>query len=253
MCLKRTHAVPAVGVCLLSGIVQGCALNGAPPNTRLASADTTALGVRADLPPTSMWPGETRRIVLPTVRSKVNRQFELRGDNGLAFSLQEVADVYSPIFIGALPSDSRAQSACIVRVDTLATPGDTLSLYYTISSMTQPPRASRWRMRIIVETRTPIATASVEPIRFVGARPNPFNPGTTVNYMVAVRSHVSIAIYDVRGQPVATLVNAVQSAGAHAVSWNGFDERGNPAGSGVYFVRVTSPAGTRSYKMTLVK
>jgi hypothetical protein len=247
------HAVPAVGLCLLSGIVQGCAYRGAPPATRLASADTTALGVRAELPPTSMWPGETRRIVLPTVQSKVSRQFELRSDGGLAFSLQEVADVFSPIFVGALPSDSRAQSVCIVRVDTLATPGDTLSFCYTISSLTQPPRQSTWRMRIIVAARPPIATAHAEPIRFVGARPNPFNPGANVRYTVAENTHVSIVIYDVRGHPVATLVDSVQPAGAHTVAWDGRDGRGNWVGSGVYFVRLTSPAGTTSYKMTLLK
>jgi len=247
------HAVPAVGLCLLSGIVQGCALNGVPPATRLASADTTALGARADLPPTSMWPGETRRIVLPAFQSKVNRQFELRSDGGLTFSLEEVADVYSPIFAGPLPSDSRAQRVCMVRVDTLATPGDTLSLYYKISSLTQPPRQSAWRMRIIVEARPPIATTRAEPIRFVGARPNPFNPGANVRYTVAEPSHVSIVIYDVRGQPVATLVDSVQSAGAHTVAWDGRDGQGNWVVSGVYFVRLTSPAGTRSYKMTLLK
>ena len=250
---RCTNAVPAIGVCLFSGVVQGCAIKGAPAATRSAVADTTALGVRTELPLIAMWPGETRRMTLPAVTSNASRQFELRGGDGLAFSLEEIAGVFSPAVSGALSSDSRAQSICFVRVDTLATPGDTLSLYYTVSSMTQPPRASRWHMRIAVEARPAIGAPHVEPIQFVTARPNPFDPETTVRYTVAVRSHVSIVVYDVRGKPVATLVNSVQSAGAHTVAWDGRDERGNPVGSGVYFARLTSPAGTRSYKMTLLK
>ena len=250
---RCTNAMPAIGVCLFSGVVQGCAVNGTPPTTRFASADTTALGANAELPLIAMWPGETRRMTLPNVRSNTSRQFELRGANGLAFSFEEIAGVFSPIFSGALSSDAQVQNVCFIRVDTLATPGDTLSFYYTVSSMTQPPRSSRWRMRIAVEARPAIATLPVEPIQFVSARPNPFDPATTVRYVVNVRSHVSIFVYDVLGQRVATLVDSIQSTGAHTVAWDGRDERGSPVGSGVYFVRLTSPAGTRSYKMTLLK
>lgn len=251
MCGKHTHAMPAIGVCLLAGIVQGCAGNGWLPATRLAPADTTALGVRAELPPTSMWPGEARRMLLPTIASKTSRFFEIRGDQKLTFNLDEMTDVYSNTVTGAL--EVRSQRVCMVCVDSLATPGDTLSLYYTISSFSEPPRESRWRMRIVIGARPPVEPPPPEPIQFVTARPNPFNPETTVQYTVTARIHVSVIVYDVRGQPVRTLINAVHSTGVYTAAWDGCDERGNPVGSGVYFVRLKSPAGTRSYKMTLLK
>lgn len=252
MCRRCTRAVPAAGVCLLAGVVLGCAVNWTPPNIPIVHADTTALGVRAELPLIAMWPGETRRVAFPSVRCKAGCQFDLRGGKYLTFSLDEIADVFSPIVHGALALDPRSQRACLVRVDTLATPGDTLSAHYVVSTMTQPPRVSRWRLRIVVEARA-IAQARAAPIQFVAARPNPFNPGATVSYTVAVSGHVSLVVYDVRGQPVATLVDTVQRAGDYAATWNGRDANGKPAGSGVYFARLTSAVGTQSYKMTLVK
>jgi hypothetical protein len=87
----------------------------------------------------------------------------------------------------------------------------------------------------------------------ISCYPNPFNPETTVSYSLSATGHVTLAVYDARGMRVATLVDRDETAGAHAVAWNGRDNRGAAAGSGVYFVRLTTPAGTRSTKTTLLK
>ena len=87
----------------------------------------------------------------------------------------------------------------------------------------------------------------------VSAYPNPFNPETTVRYTVPAKGRVTLDVFDARGAHVATLVDAERDAGAHTVTWNGRDHRGTASGSGVYFARLTSPAGTRTYKMTLLK
>lgn len=253
MCPKCTRAMPAVWVCLFSGIVSGCGVRWTPPDTPFVPPDTTALGVRAELPLIAMWPGETRRIALPIVRCRAGCQFELRGDAPLAFSLNEIPDVFSPMIRGGLSSEASTKNTCIVRVDTLAVPGDTLTCCYAVSTLTKPPRTSHWRLRVVVEVRPAIPRARVEPIQFVTARPNPFSPGATVDYSVSMPGHVSLVVFDIRGQPVATLVNSAQMAGDHTASWNGCDERGKPAGSGVYLLRLTSPAGMQSFKMTLIK
>jgi hypothetical protein len=253
VCPRRTHAMPAIGVCLLAGVLHGCASQLTPPQTRLAPADSTVLGARANLPITSMWPGETRPIPLPALRSKTGLIFQLLGAGKLTFSVDEITGVFSPAVGGALSVDTRVRSQCIVHVDSLAVPGDTLSFTYIVSSAAQPTRQSRWRMRIVVAARPPIVPPPVEPIQFVTALPNPFAPGTTVRYTVAAPSFVSIVVYDVRGQPVATLVNREQSAGEYTIAWDGRNERGQPAGSGVYFARCSTAAGARSVKMTLVK
>jgi hypothetical protein len=87
----------------------------------------------------------------------------------------------------------------------------------------------------------------------ISSYPNPFNPETTVRYTLPARSHTTIAVYDLRGAIVATLVDMEMGAGPHTIKWNGRDDRGNPAGSGVYFARLTSSSGQRSYKVTLLK
>ncbi|MBN2011853.1 T9SS type A sorting domain-containing protein [candidate division KSB1 bacterium] len=65
--------------------------------------------------------------------------------------------------------------------------------------------------------------------------PNPFNATTTIRYDMPTQSHVTLRIYDILGRLVAELVNAeVQSAGAHAVVWDGTDNSGRVVPSGLY-------------------
>jgi len=85
------------------------------------------------------------------------------------------------------------------------------------------------------------------------AYPNPFNPETTIRYTLPSKGRVTINVFDARGAHVATLVDAVTRAGAYTVTWNGRDDRGNAVSSGVFFARLTSPAGVRSHKLTLLK
>ncbi len=87
----------------------------------------------------------------------------------------------------------------------------------------------------------------------ISAYPNPFNPETTIRYTVPARGHVTIAVFDARGALVATLVDAVMPRGAHTQAWNGRDDRGNAVSSGVFFARLSTSAGKRTYKMTLLK
>ena len=83
--------------------------------------------------------------------------------------------------------------------------------------------------------------------------PNPFNPVTTLQYEIAQKGLVRMTVYDLLGRRVADLVNRVQEAGRYQVSWNGMDESGMPAGSGVYLCRLTSGSYTALRKMILVR
>jgi flagellar hook capping protein FlgD/beta-propeller repeat-containing protein len=87
----------------------------------------------------------------------------------------------------------------------------------------------------------------------VSAYPNPFNPETCIRYTLPARSRVTIDVFDARGAHVATLVDAVAPAGAYTVAWKGQDNGGSAVSSGVYFARLASAAGVRTYKMTLLK
>ena len=87
----------------------------------------------------------------------------------------------------------------------------------------------------------------------LSAYPNPFNPETTVRYTVPAKGHVTIEVFDSHGARVSTLIDADKQPGAYTATWGGRDDGGTAVSSGVYFARLTSPGGSRSYKLTLLK
>ncbi len=78
--------------------------------------------------------------------------------------------------------------------------------------------------------------------------PNPFNPSTNINYDVASAGPVTLEIFNMLGQKVATLVNETQSVGSYTVR---FDASG--LSSGVYLARFTAGNTVNTQKMLLVK
>jgi hypothetical protein len=85
------------------------------------------------------------------------------------------------------------------------------------------------------------------------AHPNPFNPRTTISYGINANEKVSLAIYDVNGRLVRTLVNTNQVAGNYAVVWDGRDDNGRDVASGVYYSRVKAGSFSTSSKLNLLK
>ncbi len=83
--------------------------------------------------------------------------------------------------------------------------------------------------------------------------PNPFNPSTTIDYSIAQSSPVEIAIFDVNGRKVRTLVSEFKMQGNHKAVWNGKNERGVSVASGVYFYRLTAGNFTQIKKMILLR
>jgi len=83
--------------------------------------------------------------------------------------------------------------------------------------------------------------------------PNPFNPHTSIRYSVARETPVNISVFNIKGQKVKTLVNCVLGAGTHEAIWNGCDELGQVASSGVYFYQMTTPEKSYRRKMLLLK
>jgi len=83
--------------------------------------------------------------------------------------------------------------------------------------------------------------------------PNPFNPTTTIQYSLHRDSRVSLAIYDLRGELVVTLVSGYQEAGRYSVEWNGKDDSGRDVGTGVYFCRLLAGEFVKARRMVLIK
>ena len=83
--------------------------------------------------------------------------------------------------------------------------------------------------------------------------PNPFNPSTTVSFALPQAGDVSLKIYNVRGQLVATLHDGAMAAGRHQMVWDGKDARGANVASGIYVYRLEADGFNATKKLTLMK
>jgi len=83
--------------------------------------------------------------------------------------------------------------------------------------------------------------------------PNPFNPQTTVDFTLASSALVRIAVYDVKGSLVRLIVDETMTAGAHSTRWDGVDEKGRQAASGIYFVRMIAGSYSEVRKIVMLK
>lgn len=101
------------------------------------------------------------------------------------------------------------------------------------------------------------ATVSVKTSALVFALgqnfPNPFNPATTITFTVPASEKVRLAVYDVRGALVKTLLDETLPAGTHVVRWDGTNSSGGVTGSGQYFYRLSAGSKTKTRKMLLLK
>ncbi len=105
------------------------------------------------------------------------------------------------------------------------------------------------------------ATSGVDPVEAPAQRvileqnsPNPFNPSTDIRFLLPDDAPVSLRIYDQAGRVVRVLLaSQVFPAGEHFATWNGLDDHGQPARSGVYFYELSVGGREHTRKMVLVK
>lgn len=93
------------------------------------------------------------------------------------------------------------------------------------------------------------------PARYALAQnvPNPFNAQTSIPYDLPDPCHVTLTIYAVTGQKVATVLSGHQQAGHREVVWDGKDAAGRDVGSGVYVCRMTAGRTHITRKMLLLR
>ena len=83
--------------------------------------------------------------------------------------------------------------------------------------------------------------------------PNPFNAATEIRYGLPAATAVSLRIYNVRGQEVATLIEGYREAGEYTVIWDGRDNAGRELSSGIYFCRLQAGEYAETVKMVLLR
>jgi hypothetical protein len=94
---------------------------------------------------------------------------------------------------------------------------------------------------------------SVVSPRLAGCVPNPFNPGTRVDFTLPAAAHAVVTVHDAAGRQVAVLADRRFEAGPQSLAWDGRDTAGRAAASGVYLVRLRVGVAVDQGKMLLVR
>lgn len=93
-----------------------------------------------------------------------------------------------------------------------------------------------------------VAAEAPTSLNLLSAQPNPFNPGTTLQVELAATGETQLAIYNLQGQLVQSLVNGLLEAGHHSFSFNG-----ESLASGIYLARLATPQGETTTRLLLTK
>jgi len=107
-----------------------------------------------------------------------------------------------------------------------------------------------WRKLSTWELLTPVQDNKLRPLRYSLSPnyPNPFNPSTQIRFTLPQAADVTVKIYNILGEQIATLADELQQPGEHTIIWNA-----SSIPSGVYFYRLTAGRFIKTKKMVLMK
>jgi hypothetical protein len=110
-------------------------------------------------------------------------------------------------------------------------------------------------LNILNLTAVPVDDATETPLPTYEIRnyPNPFNPETTISYILSSAGSVSLEIFNSRGQLIRSLIQEEQSAGEHTLIWNSRDDSDHSVASGLYLCRIACNGKHETRKMLLLK
>ncbi len=152
-------------------------------------------------------------------------------------------------------ADRMAVCPCTWPVDTLmysfAQGFDSVVVHY----QHVPPTCQDYGVVMLFDNMrvTPIVTGIIKnelPVGFELKQnyPNPFNPGTVISYQIPTQSYVTLKVFDLIGNEVATLVNGVEQAGDKSVKFNA-----EGLASGVYYYRLQAGNYSITKKLALLR
>lgn len=132
-------------------------------------------------------------------------------------------------------------------------------VYRLVDDTVEPGRSYYFRVEVwsasgeMRELYSSRADTPAAPFVIESCVPNPFNPSTTIHFSISERSRVSLEIFDITGRLVRTITAGTLSAGRHERVWDGRDDGGGRASSGVYICRLASGGRVATSKILLLK
>ncbi len=134
--------------------------------------------------------------------------------------------------------------------------GRTLSVNYGGAGNTENwLRPSSWGYMLVGDPEVAIDDDEAVAMKFElqDNYPNPFNPTTNIKFQIPAVTKVDLAIYDMLGNKIKTIVNEKRNAGTYDVQWNGTNDMGAMVSSGVYFYKLRTDNHIATKKMMFIK
>jgi hypothetical protein len=215
----------------------GCSCHGSIPDSTLVLALTG---------PSSVTAGQTVSYQLTVTQPSGGM---LKGFDAAASAGTFTSGAGEQVSNGELTHSANTSVASYQIVFTAPASTGTVTLYATglqsSSSWAFAPNAS-----INVTEATGVENVPLLPshISLTQNYPNPFNPSTTIRYTIPSETHVTLAVFDIRGELVTTLVHGEQHAGSYSIVFDAAR-----IASGVYFYRLTAGTESRTRKFVILK
>jgi subtilisin-like proprotein convertase family protein len=116
---------------------------------------------------------------------------------------------------------------------------------------------NEWTLRIHYSQDVSAVDDDIKPVTLAlfSNSPNPVNSfsGTTIRFNLPEASNAELAIFDLTGRRISTLVSGEMESGSHAAVWNGTNSVGQPVSGGIYFYRLKVEDRTLTRKMTMIR
>jgi len=177
---------------------------------------------------------------VPLIRWQTNRQKSIDGFV-LLRSFESQMNETHPITIQA-SGDSR-----FIAYDSDYPTGSGKNLVYRLYHVQEDGS------QVLISQTNLADTHIFQPLHLVGARPNPFNPRTTISFETSAERLVSVTVHNIRGQQIKELSHQHYPAGVHELDWTGVDGSGRRMESGTYFIIIRADGMVRSQKIMLLK
>ena len=131
-----------------------------------------------------------------------------------------------------------------------SSPGDTITITAQADILSTSINAEK---RVAVVSTTDMEEEMPPGLRVGYPHPNPFNPSTEINFLLAEPSSVTVSIYDNKGSLVRDLLDEYMPSGRNSVMWNGKNMKGEDVVSGVYYCRIEVSGRDFTRKLVLVR
>ncbi len=168
-----------------------------------------------------------------------------------AFEVVYLAELPATLTPGEIVPVSVTFHPVTARSDTLYST-DTVLIFHDAPENPSPVAVSLRGGTIVTgvedDARTP-----AHGVNLLQNHPNPFNPSTTITFVLIRPRHVLISVYDMTGRKLAVLTDRVHEEGHHSLRWDGKGQAGQSVSAGTYLVRLETEEGSDTLKIVLLR